>query len=308
MRLRPSIGHCSLLLALLAAAGCSDGGEAPEPLVDFHVDRKACSASCTVDRFDLFVLRGSCAYTWRVGLGGKEQTLRELELEPGTGVTVQVLGRCGSDACVRCEARQTFTLGSTARVDLKLKSVSGCASAKPVAAACATCLPTPDAYCDGVRRVTCPASGQSTHETCPNGCKGGECTGCTKKTFYQDKDGDTYGNSAVQTVRCTQPANSATRGGDCEDGNGKINPGQKAFFTTPTVSGGTSYDYNCDNKDEREYPKVEACAMDKSGNCVGAGWMALIPGCGKSGLFISCNKSAGLCTKGIPWGKTQACR
>jgi hypothetical protein len=300
---------CVSCVSCVSLVGCGDDGGPDDPLVDLHVNRDACSASCAVDRFDLFVLRGACTYAWRVGLGGGEQTLSQLALEPSTEVTVQLLGRCGSEACVRCEAWQTFKLGSQPRVDLKLKTVAGCAPSRQASAACVDCLPGPDAYCDGARRVTCPVSGQSKRETCADGCKDGSCQGCTKTTYYQDKDDDDYGDSAKQTVQCTAPAYSAERGGDCDDGEAKVHPGQQTFFTVPTKPGGSSFDYNCDNKSDREYPKMESCALDKtSGQCVGAGWVGIVPGCGQSGFFAGCSKDLGFCDRDTPMPKKQACR
>jgi hypothetical protein len=42
--------------------------------------------------------------------------------------------------------------------------------------------------------------------------------------YYQDNDGDGYGNSSVSTVACTLPAGYATVGGDCCDSNPDISP------------------------------------------------------------------------------------
>jgi hypothetical protein len=295
--------RCSLLLSLLAA---SCGSEAGTTLVDIHVNRAACKASCTVDRFDLFVLRGSCVYAWRTDLGGKEQTLSQLELEPGAEVSIQLRGRCVGDSCTRCEAQKTFTPGAQTRVDLSLGPVSACSPSKKVAAACTSCLPGPNAYCDGARRVTCPASGQPKLETCPDGCEDGACKGCTKKAYYQDKDGDGYGDDGAKTVQCLAPKNSAQRGGDCNDANDKVHPGQQSYFTEP-VSGGASFDYNCDNKDERQYPSPQSCSLN-AGTCSGDGWMVLAPACGKSGFFASCYKNGPSCDWNVPTTKTQACR
>jgi hypothetical protein len=40
-----------------------------------------------------------------------------------------------------------------------------------------------------------------------------------KTTYYQDRDGDGYGNSSVVTESCTKPDGYSTVGGDCNDGN-----------------------------------------------------------------------------------------
>jgi len=42
--------------------------------------------------------------------------------------------------------------------------------------------------------------------------------------YYQDNDGDGYGNSSVSTAACTLPAGYAIVGGDCCDSNANINP------------------------------------------------------------------------------------
>jgi len=42
--------------------------------------------------------------------------------------------------------------------------------------------------------------------------------------YYQDNDGDGFGNSAVTTVACTLPAGYATVGGDCCDSNPNVSP------------------------------------------------------------------------------------
>jgi len=42
--------------------------------------------------------------------------------------------------------------------------------------------------------------------------------------YYQDNDGDGYGNASVSTVACTQPAGYVTVAGDCCDSNADLNP------------------------------------------------------------------------------------
>ncbi|MBI5756026.1 MAG: SBBP repeat-containing protein [Nitrospirae bacterium] len=48
---------------------------------------------------------------------------------------------------------------------------------------------------------------------------------CVKNIYYQDTDGDGYGNSSVTTQTCTQPAGYVSNSTDCNDGNASINPG-----------------------------------------------------------------------------------
>ncbi|MFN4253893.1 MAG: MopE-related protein [Saprospiraceae bacterium] len=44
-------------------------------------------------------------------------------------------------------------------------------------------------------------------------------------TYYADADGDGYGDPAVDSVACAQPANFVLNGGDCDDTNADIHPG-----------------------------------------------------------------------------------
>jgi gliding motility-associated-like protein len=44
-------------------------------------------------------------------------------------------------------------------------------------------------------------------------------------TFYQDADGDSYGNASVTTLACTAPAGYVSDNTDCNDGNASAHPG-----------------------------------------------------------------------------------
>jgi len=50
--------------------------------------------------------------------------------------------------------------------------------------------------------------------------------GCaTPSLWYQDHDGDGYGNDSVSILACTQPVGFTPTGGDCDDSNAAIHPG-----------------------------------------------------------------------------------
>jgi hypothetical protein len=57
-----------------------------------------------------------------------------------------------------------------------------------------------------------------------NDCDGQIDEGVTT-TFYQDSDGDGYGNSAVSVQACSAPPGYVTQGGDCDDSNNSVHPG-----------------------------------------------------------------------------------
>lgn len=70
-----------------------------------------------------------------------------------------------------------------------------------------------------------------------------EC--CTPVTWYQDSDGDLYGNPSVTTEACDQPAGYVADNTDCYDSNANAKPGQTSCFDTNRGDG--SYDYDCDS-------------------------------------------------------------
>jgi hypothetical protein len=60
----------------------------------------------------------------------------------------------------------------------------------------------------------------------PNTGTGGRyCAVCPQRVWYQDADGDGYGNSGVTQSSCTQPAGYVAQNGDCNDADPSIYPG-----------------------------------------------------------------------------------
>jgi hypothetical protein len=77
---------------------------------------------------------------------------------------------------------------------------------------------------------------------------------CTQNNF----DGGVY--KTIYTKRL----NTLTGFGDCYDQSVQVNPGQTAYFTTSTGSGGNGFDWNCSTVEEKDVTTYQ-------GNCVKTG-------------------------------------
>jgi len=74
-------------------------------------------------------------------------------------------------------------------------------------------------------------------------------------TWYQDNDGDTYGNDAVFISDCTQPVGYVLANGDCEDTNANVFPGQGCG--------------NCTSVDQQWLATNQQLLINTMGGCVG---------------------------------------
>ncbi len=89
-------------------------------------------------------------------------------------------------------------------------------------------------------------------------------TPCVPKVWYEDMDGDTYGNSSKNQSACVKPGpNWVERGGDCADQNVFVHPKQTAYFgeayTRP--DGKLSFDYDCSGQEEAKSGQALAPAL-----------------------------------------------
>ena len=85
-----------------------------------------------------------------------------------------------------------------------------------------------DGYVQGV--LDCDDTEASIYKAATETCDGvdNDCDGLTDETastWYQDADSDTYGNAAVSTTDCTQPAGYVADNTDCDDTQSSVHPG-----------------------------------------------------------------------------------
>ncbi|MBX3189467.1 MAG: hypothetical protein KF819_20755 [Labilithrix sp.] len=102
-------------------------------------------------------------------------------------------------------------------------------------------------------------------------------SGCTQITYYRDRDGDGFGGDETKRG-CDSPGDEwVTQGGDCNDDDDEVFPGQTKYFATPyeKKSGAKSFDYDCSNKEDQAPPtKTAATACKRVGNtCTGSGYV-----------------------------------
>ena len=150
--------------------------------------------------------------------------------------------------------------------------------------------------------------GNSIDDNCNGTQDEQNATGCT--TYNRDADLDGYGDPSLTECWC-QPGGSTGEftvgnGNDCFDGNSQARPGQGGFFATHRGDG--SFDYNCDNNQEKEFQTSGSCnGVTTIGDCTvnTVGWNGSPPACGANGNYILDNDS---CSAGCTvWGVPTCC-
>jgi hypothetical protein len=114
-----------------------------------------------------------------------------------------------------------------------------------------------------------------------------------------DCDGDGY-NAA--TPECNHD------GGDCDDHDALVHPGQMMWFTTPSEHG--LWDYNCNGAKEYEIPSTLSCTGVTSCDPNTTAWHGTtVPDCGMSGQAGVCmayGLTSLMCKEALS-GATQGC-
>ncbi|MBU8894646.1 putative metal-binding motif-containing protein [Corallococcus sp. M34] len=104
-----------------------------------------------------------------------------------------------------------------------------------------------------------------------NNCSQGEADASGNQLWYVDRDGDGYGTTPFPA--CGRPANAAAQGGDCDDSDASIHPGQEE-----TRCDGV--DENCDGTKDEPFRVGQACVTEQQ--CPGT------YACAASGLASAC--------------------
>ncbi len=126
-------------------------------------------------------------------------------------------------------------------------------------------------------------------DDCDGSADGDDALG--QGTFYEDLDGDGYGDPGRWTVACTAPAGTTPDASDCYDGNADAHPGQTQLFGEDRGDG--SYDYDCDGHATPELTELGWCSYSAVCAIAVIGWNSwTAPGCGETGeLLYDCTGS-----------------
>ena len=136
---------------------------------------------------------------------------------------------------------------------------------------------------------------------------------CVPILFFLDGDGDGYGGTPT-SQGCSPPATGTwvTRGGDCDDSNATVNPGQSAYFAAgyvPTGKSSVSFDYDCDGQENESGSPAKASCGVVNLSCVGSGYIeaspvrsgaGVDPFCGSSEA-VTCALTSLVCKAGSPY-------
>jgi len=120
--------------------------------------------------------------------------------------------------------------------------------------------------------------------------------GCVDPANPCDCDGD--GDNA-NTPEC------GFDGGDCNDHDPLVNSKQTMWFDVP---GSNGWDYDCDGKDEYEYPDTLICKPQGCDTSTQKWSGGSVPDCGQMGPYATCTGNMITCVDGQNLGvRTQGC-
>jgi hypothetical protein len=200
-------------------------------------------------------------------------------------------------------------------------TTNACAATKADGLTCAT-----DAECTSNHCVVAGGTGVCCNTACssPNSCNNsgfaGKCqcpgvtcaAGVACQIFYQDADGDGYGNkngvlgtTAKAGCAGVAPSGFVADNTDCDDGDANVHPGQTGYFGTVSKGTGT-FDYDCDGTPTKEFPEYPGASCTFCPSC-SAGCATGATSCSASGAqaSLACPLEGGICLSTIQPAQTQ---
>ena len=188
-------------------------------------------------------------------------------------------------------------------------NTNACAPTKTDGISCLT-----DAECNSnhcASGVCCNTACDMPGTTCNNQgsagkcqCQGVACDGGACQIFYQDADGDGFGNKSGTIAGGTAKAGCAgdppkgfvADNTDCDDGDINVHPGQTGWFGTPSA-GIKTFDYDCSGTNEMYYHQYPGATCKYCPDACSAGCSAATTTtCASTGATssLACN-STGIC-------------
>jgi hypothetical protein len=189
---------------------------------------------------------------------------------------------CSPTGCVGACPAPTQLCG-TSCVDVS-QSVTNCGGCGAPCTSVANSDPTCAA---GKCGIVCHAGFSDCDNNPANGCE-------PLTTFYKDGDGDGVGG-ATSTLACAAPAGYKAAGGDCDDANASVFPGQGTYFGAPYTNpaGVVTFDYDCDGN---EVESVNTSTDHFVGGCGAAcdnlGYVAASPARSGTGIDPYCGSTS----------------
>lgn len=187
-------------------------------------------------------------------------------------------------------------------------SRNGCETALGTLAHCSGCgdaceLPFAIAGCAELTCVVAACTGTRAN------CDGNDANGCETEgiAVWPDRDLDNDGDELAEPAYvCEVRAGMSTTHADCDDDDGRVFPGQTAYFAEATARG--SFDYNCDDVLTARWRATMLCLSGPACLLGNEGWeIAPAPMCGAEALWVTDCTGTDPCTLTTELRK-QECR
>ena len=151
--------------------------------------------------------------------------------------------------------------------------------------------------CDDAHANVNPGAAEIACNNVDDDCNGATVDGTGSKTYYQDVDGDGYGDPGSTVVACAQPAGYVNNSGDCNDYQVAINKAAQEVACN-------TVDDNCNGVTD-EGSATTAYYVDGDGDGYGTG--AAVQSCAAMGGYVTKKGDCNDNNPNINPGKAEAC-